>query len=316
LTNIPSSWQEVYSSLCFPQNASSPGIQKFFADPVTQDILKKPFAPFEPQQSSQFATITAAINVAPDENGPYDIKQIKGDALWLAEAVHIDKVAALRIVVLEWQKRPAVQMLSRPLYDEDSQVSDNSLDVSIFAPISSVVASKGPEDQTERTLDPTYNRQLRLIRLSISEASYVLAISELKFRQFAISKSAPKEQKSAGEIDESGKAVFEAAAPSGDVSMAIKESVDALRKSLDSLGINGEHPATKNKTLEKFWEHLEGFWLKAHMMRVISSLQYVVTVADSSTQIPTADAVLSYFELMHEHDFFALIDDSVSLSLA
>jgi nuclear pore complex protein Nup188 len=317
LTNITSSWQDVYSSLCFPQNTSSPGIQKFFADSATQEILKKPSAPFEPQQSSQFATITAAINVTPDENGPYDIKQIKGDALWLAEAVHIDKVAALRIVVLEWQKQPAVRMLSRSLDEEDSQASDSSLDVSMFAPKSYIVdAPKGPGDENAKSFESTYNRQLRLIRLSISEASYILAISELKIRQCAVSKAASKEQTLAGPIDEVGKVLFEAACPNGDASKSIMESVDALRKSLHLLGMNGEHPASKQKTLEKFWQDLEEFWLNAHMMRVISSLQYIFTIADSSSQIPTADAVLSYFELMSEHNFFAQIDDLVRPTLA
>jgi nuclear pore complex protein Nup188 len=312
LTNLPSSWQEVYSSLCSPQNPPSPGIQRFLADTATQDILKKPHAPFEPLQTSQFATITAAINVTPDENGPYDIKQIKGDASWLAEAVHIDMVAALRIVVLEWQKQPAARMLSRSLNEEDSQAPDGLLDISIFAPKSSTVdAPYGSGDQSAKSFDSTYSRQLRLIRLAVSEASYVLAVSELKIRQFAVSKAAGKEQGLAEPIDGVGKTLYEAACPDGNASKTIKTSVDALSKNLDLLGMNGEHPANKEKTLEKFWEDLAQFWYRAHMLRVIGYLQFIFTVADSSSQIPTAEAVLSYFELMHKHDFFIRIDDSV-----
>jgi nuclear pore complex protein Nup188 len=290
----------------------SPGIQRFLADSATQDILKKPYAPFEPQQNSQFATITAAINVTPDENGPYDIKQIKEDASWLAEAVHIDMVAALRIVVLEWQKQPAARMLSRSLDEEDSQSLDGLLDISIFAPKSSIIdAPNGLKDQSAMSFDSTYSRQLRLIRLAVSEASYVLAISELKIRQFAVSKAAEKEQTPTEPIDEVGKTLFEATCPDGDASKTIKASVDALSKSLDLLGMNGEHHAIKEKALGNFWEDLAQFWYRAHMIRVISYLQFIFTVADSSSQIPTADAVLSYFELMHKHDFFVSIDDSV-----
>lgn len=304
----------------------APGLQRFLADSTTQNILKNPFAAFEPQQNSDFAARTAAIHVTPDDNAPYDIEQIKMDASWLAEALHIDKVAALRIVVLEWQKQPTTRMLSRSLDDEDSQAPDDLLDISIFAP-KSLNAPAGPEQAT-KSFDSTYSRQLRHIKFAISEASYVLAVSELKIRQFALErepkkaqtagtaeggqKSPQKEQAPAGPVDEVGRSLFEAACPHGDGSRTIVDCVNALRQCLDTLGIHGEHPVNKNKTLEKYWEDLEQFWFRTHMIRLISYLQHIFTIADSSTRIPTADAVLAYFELMQKHDFFIHINDTAS----
>jgi nuclear pore complex protein Nup188 len=294
----------------------SPGLRKFFADSATQNILQKPFAPFEPQQNSQFATLTAAINVTPDDNGPYDIKQIKGDALWLAEAVQIDKVAALRIVVLEWQKRPAARLLSRPLGDEERPDSDSALDLSIFAP--KPTDADGPKETNgpaAASFDSTYQRQLRLIQLSISEAFYVLATSELKARQFASVHEASTGQNGGGPNDEVGRLLFQSLCPQGDGSQTIEDGADAIRRSLDLLRMDMDDPAVENnqKTLRKYWEELQGFWIRAYTMQVISALQLIFTVADFASQMPSAEAVLSYFELMSEHDFFGA--DTVSRGL-
>ncbi|KAE9982480.1 hypothetical protein EG328_010870 [Venturia inaequalis] len=313
------SWQEAYTSLCHPQNASSPGLQSFLAESTTQDILKNPFAPFEPHQgtdngqpNSDFAARTAAIHVAPEENGPYDIKQIKTDALSLAQTLNIDKVAALRIVILEWQRQPTTRMLSRPLNEEDHQAPDDFLDISIFAPKSSTAnAPTGPGEQPAKTFDSTYSRQLRHIKLAVTEASYVLAVSELKTRQYAVSRG-EKEQA----VDYVGKNLFEAASPFGDASQTIVNAVGGFRKCLDTLGMDGQHPTDKNKNLEKYWEDLEPFWYRTHLMRMVSYPQYIFTVADSSSLMPTSESVLAYFELMKKHDFFMNIDDTTVPGLA
>ncbi|TLD15065.1 hypothetical protein E2P81_ATG09913 [Venturia nashicola] len=313
------SWQDAYTSLCLPKNPSSPGLQNFLAESTTQDILKKPFAPFEPKQTpdnaqpnSDFAARTAAIHVTPDENGPYNIKQIKTDALWLAQTLDIDEVAALRIVVLEWQRQPTTRMLFRPLNEDDFEAPEDLLDISIFAPKSSTAnAPNRPDAQPAQTFDSTYSRQLRHIKLAVTEASYVLAVSELKLRHYAVSR-AEKEQA----IDEVGKNLFEAASPLGDASQTIIDAVGGFRTCLDTLGINGEHPTDKNKNLDKFWEEIEPFWYRTHMMRMMSYLQYIFTVADSSSFIPTAEAVLAYFELMKKHSFFVNMDDTILPGLA
>ncbi|QDS75878.1 hypothetical protein FKW77_001945 [Venturia effusa] len=317
------SWQEVYTSLCYSQNTKSPGLQDFLDDTDAQYILKRPFAPFEPQQdsdyarpNSNFAARTAAIHVTPDENGPYDIKQIKTDALSLSETLHIDKVAALRIVVLEWQRQPTIRMLARPLDEEDHQAPDDLLDISIFAPKSAAAnAPTGSSEPFATSFNSTFSRQLRQIKLAVTETSYVLAVSELVLRQYAFTR-VEKEQALDGTINGLGKKLFEIACPFGNASRTIVDGVDSFRKCLATLGLNGEHPKIKNKNLEKFWEELEPFWYRTHMMRIISYLQYLFTLADSSARIPTSDAVLAYFELMQKYDFFINVDDTTMPGVA
>lgn len=201
-------------------------------------------------------------------------------------------------------------MLSRPLDEEDHQAPDDLLDISIFAPKSSTTnAPNGPEEQATRTFDSTYSRQLRQIKLAVTEASYVLAVSELKIRQYATSRAEKEEA-----IDKVGKTLFEAASPHEDASRTIVNAVGGFRKCLDTLGINGEHPTDKNKDLEKYWEELAPFWYRTHIRRMMSYLQYIFTIADSSSFVPTSEAVVAYFELMQKHDFLMNIDDTVRTS--
>jgi len=70
------------------------------------------------QTKSDFETKTAAINVTPTPNGKYDIKTIKEDALWLSKTVSLNEIAALRIVVVEFQSR-AQSFLTGPLSTQD-----------------------------------------------------------------------------------------------------------------------------------------------------------------------------------------------------
>jgi nuclear pore complex protein Nup188 len=255
--------------------------------------------------------------------------------MWLSQVAHIDKVAALRMVVLEWQKRPAAQMLSRSVDEEDSETPDGLLDISIFASKSSTTdAPKNSGDPPSKSFDSTYSRQLRLIRLAISEASYVLAVSELRLRQYAMSQRAAKEQaaeargnatsKGKGKSkeqtpdtpsDDLGRVLFEAACPGEDGSKTISDSVIAMRKITDLLGLNGVHPVNKEEILEKYWDDLETFWFRSHFMRLVGYLQYVFTIADSSSRVPTAQAVLTYFEYMHQEDFFVRLGDWVRTTL-
>lgn len=203
-------------------------------------------------------------------------------------------------------------MLCRPLNEEDHQSPDDLLDISIFAPKSSTsIAPTEPGEEAAKTFDSTYSRQLRHVKLAVTEASYVLAVSELKIRQYAVS-SAEKEQT----IGEVGKILLEAATPLGDASQTIINAVGGFSRCLDTLGMNGEHPTDKNKNLEKYWEELEPSWYRTHMMRMLSYLQYIFTVADNSSFIPTSEAVLAYFELMKKHGFFMNIDDMVRTSSA
>jgi nuclear pore complex protein Nup188 len=107
-----SSWKLVATALCDDTSRdriTSAAVSAFLRDGYVHQLVKTPskvFEPPTPQSKAEFETKTAAINVTPTPNERYDIKIIKEDALWLSKNAGINEVAALRVVVIEFQTRP------------------------------------------------------------------------------------------------------------------------------------------------------------------------------------------------------------------
>ncbi|EGS17740.1 uncharacterized protein CTHT_0070850 [Thermochaetoides thermophila DSM 1495] len=110
------SWRLVASALEDADLArlTSPALSTFLRDGFVHELLKHPARVFEPKDLKQeFETKTSSIQtVAPG------VDTIKKDALWLADAVAINQVAALRIVLIEYQTR-AHSHLVLPLSTQD-----------------------------------------------------------------------------------------------------------------------------------------------------------------------------------------------------
>lgn len=93
----------------------------FLQDGYVLQLLKEPARTFEPpskQSKLDFETKTGAINIVPSPNDPYDLDTIKGDARWLSKNANVNEVAALRIVLVEYQSR-AYSHLTGPLSTQD-----------------------------------------------------------------------------------------------------------------------------------------------------------------------------------------------------
>jgi nuclear pore complex protein Nup188 len=118
-----SSWRLVASALedlsC--DRLTSAAVSAFLRDGYIHQLLKEPtktFAPPTNQSKLDFETKTGAINVVPSPNDPYNLDTIKGDARWLSKNANINEVAALRIVLVEYQSR-AHSHLTGPLSTQD-----------------------------------------------------------------------------------------------------------------------------------------------------------------------------------------------------
>ncbi|KAI1326095.1 nucleoporin subcomplex protein binding to Pom34-domain-containing protein [Xylariaceae sp. FL0255] len=112
------SWSLVADALLDPtgHRQSSQAIVDFCTDPYVQSFFKNPGSAFESSSDKNIAAgalekKTAAIHVTPTPNDKYDIKEIKDDALWLAKNAGINELAALRVVIVEYQSRPSNQLL-------------------------------------------------------------------------------------------------------------------------------------------------------------------------------------------------------------
>lgn len=119
LANLQSrSWRHVASALADPSGhrQSSQAVIDFLCDPYVQSLFTKPGSAFEPQgdkspHHGNFVKKTAAIQVTPTPNEKYDINILKEDVLWLSKNARINEVAALRVVVIEFQSRLRSQLL-------------------------------------------------------------------------------------------------------------------------------------------------------------------------------------------------------------
>lgn len=116
-TNLSRSWSEIFKRLCepSPKDGDSRVYETLSSDDAIRRLavsLKQDADTPSSGTKSEFETRTAAINIIPASHGQYDIEQIKTDALWLSKEVNLSEVAALRLVVLEWQHRPMAKLRS------------------------------------------------------------------------------------------------------------------------------------------------------------------------------------------------------------
>ncbi|KAL2271878.1 hypothetical protein VTJ83DRAFT_1249 [Remersonia thermophila] len=117
------SWRIVASSLndIAHDRLASAAVSAFLRDAYVHQLLRDPTKVFEPptsQSKLDFETKTGAINVVPSPSDPYDLDTIKKDALWLSKALNVSEVAALRVVLIEFQSR-AHSHLTGPMSTQD-----------------------------------------------------------------------------------------------------------------------------------------------------------------------------------------------------
>lgn len=122
--NPSSTWKAAFNALASRDVADQKQIlELFLSDESSLDTLSSldPFPPATPKTRSDYEARTTATNLTQSSDGQYDIQQLKDDSLWLSREAKIDEVSALRIVILEWQGRPAARMLAG--YTEEERLS-------------------------------------------------------------------------------------------------------------------------------------------------------------------------------------------------
>lgn len=159
----------------------SDSISDFLLDPSVLGFVRDPSKAFEKpsaQTKTDFDARTAAINVTPAQDGKYDIKVIKEDALWLSTLVDINEVAALRATVIEYQTRPQCH-LSGSLSTQDvinlqqAVGADGSQASSLLASVSA--ADTLDVEKIWSNFNTNENRHRRLLDIYMSERRYFLA---------------------------------------------------------------------------------------------------------------------------------------------
>lgn len=179
--NVISSWKSAFTALAAShdyQRDDGP-LRAFWRDAVVLDLLSRPFEIFsKPDAASKtaFETRTAAINAPPADQCGYKLDQIKADALWLSKETGIDEVSALRIVILECQDRPSVQLLAEFSKDEIASIHEVSGGLNTeTSQLARQCASAGVvSTDTGDLIDSEEHRRLRALTVYLSERTYAL----------------------------------------------------------------------------------------------------------------------------------------------
>ncbi|KAK2764326.1 hypothetical protein FQN54_009018 [Arachnomyces sp. PD_36] len=287
----------------------------FLTHPESAQLLARRFDPFpkaSPQTKSAYESKTAAINVTAAARSRYNLDEVKDDTLWLSKKTSIDEVSALRIAVLEWQSRPAGQLLGG--FSEEETISlENAGTADNFRV---TLGGPNPSDSLQRTARRSDSttflsndaRQLRLLRLYLSEKRYILKVFQLLFcsslhqqlpSYYADSvsdKGKGKEVIRATKVEELAETVFQA--HTGGREISPRECVDGIQSRIAALekGSGWFTPEDDNHVIEVTWQE-NAIAEATHIMQILF-LQL-----QSSKVIPSADILLSWLRLMASYDF-------------
>ncbi|KAK4123921.1 hypothetical protein N657DRAFT_433917 [Parathielavia appendiculata] len=180
------SWRLVASALedvsC--DRLTSTAVSAFLRDGYVHQLLRKPtrtFAPPTNQSKLDFETKSGAINVVQSPNDPYDLDTVKDDARWLSKNANINEVAALRIVLVEYQSR-AHSHLTGPLSTQDVANIQEAAGVgdaqatAILALLS--VTTAVDAESTWANFESDTKRRQRLLATYLSERRSFLAAAD------------------------------------------------------------------------------------------------------------------------------------------
>lgn len=117
LTCLVRSWRLLAAALSDTtgHRQGSKAVVEFLTNPQIKSLFTKPNTVFEAGDNDSykqaFETRTSAVQVTPTPNDKYDVKTIKEDSLWLSKNARINLLAALRVVVIEFQSRARSQLI-------------------------------------------------------------------------------------------------------------------------------------------------------------------------------------------------------------
>ncbi|KAI1653242.1 nucleoporin subcomplex protein binding to Pom34-domain-containing protein [Daldinia decipiens] len=185
------SWRLLASALTDPSGhrQSSSAVVDYLTDPLVQSFFTKPGSAFDPRSdksphNAAFVKKTAAIQVTPTPNDKYDINVIKEDTLWLSKTALINEIAALRVVVIEFQSRPRNQLLS-PISNQDvaslrEAAGASNAQTTNILPGFNIVSTLDASD-IQANFEKPESRKQRIFQTYLEECRYYAATNEYIF---------------------------------------------------------------------------------------------------------------------------------------
>ncbi|EAQ88983.1 hypothetical protein CHGG_05602 [Chaetomium globosum CBS 148.51] len=309
-----SSWRLVAAALedlsC--DRLTSTTVSAFLRDGYVHQFFREPtrtFAPPTNQTKLDFETKTGAINVVPSPNDPYDLDTIKGDAQWLSKNVKTNEVAALRIVLIEYQSR-AHSHLTGPLSTQDVANIQEAAGVgdaqasAILAALNATTIADAESTWTDFESETT--RRQRLLATYLSERrSFLGAIDALlAFLLHSCSPDAGSELKTLRDG-----VLQEAFGFDGDATKPDMARLDALAptyiRTLDDCFVR-IHAPPDSLDLQILTEQLQVDWVRTALTEAIHAMALIFQILDlKASHFATPEIVTQWFALMDACEFFA-----------
>lgn len=273
-----------------------------------------PFAPPSAKSKSEFESKTAAINVETSPQAPYNLDEIKSDALWLSEHAGIDEVTALRITVLEWQSRPNARLLGRFSAEEATSLQDatsvDSFRVSLAGPQVMDILKKtttGGADSAEFSSEKA--RRLRLRHIYLSERSHILKTAR-KLLSLSLRDKIPsdagripvpsrgKETEREHGLRRLGETIFKNNTSEDESNRFLEDCVKAVQTRIADFQSGGGWLSAAESDAET-----EATWRTTLIDEIAHIMQIMFLQLQSSDTIPTGALLLSWLRLMADCSF-------------
>lgn len=284
-------------------------IVSFLDDDYVRGLLKAPSTAFPPPNEAarkEYESKTAPINVTTASTERFDIKQIKEDAEWLGKNAKINLVAALRVVMVEYQSR-ASRHLMGPLSTQDAANLQeaaglqNGEGTAFLSDLGAATALD--DDEIHAEFAQPKSRKRRLFDTLLTERRCFMMAAEYS-SSIKLYGRIPILAPGATELAELYKLL--PAPQTRDESEAMLPAY--LHVVTDCMGRieTGLKSATDESLL--LTDEVEIDWLRTLLNEAVHALSVVFQVADSfGNDFPPSAAVNQWFSLMEAYAFFSFI---------
>jgi len=310
------SWKHTFLGISqLPSGAGHKSLRRNLSDERTIEILRNflsPFPPPTPSSKAAFETQTSAIHITPNSSERYKLSELKEDTLWLSKEVGIEEISALRIVIIEWQTRPAV-WLSRGLVDNDGSstragMESNSLQSSLLGSKYGVIGG-----DIAASFDSCQERRMRLLDVYLSERQFLAKTAEFitfdallmpaEAGEFPDDKRNDGPQNKTSWLREVGATIVKSWNPS---SVNSRSGNNWLVDAIDALGLRVENLSRGSGWLkdEDTAVDVEVAWCRTQLLEMIHIMQAMMNVAISSVKLTRADILRSWFKFVGDYGFF------------
>ncbi|KAJ4162612.1 hypothetical protein NW754_014035 [Fusarium falciforme] len=299
------SWKLIATALSdgSGQRTASSAVIQFLSDDYVHRLLDDPastFAPPNDATNKDFDTKTAPIHVPASPDGRFDIDSIKKDATWLSKNAKINLVAALRIVVVEYQSRPASHLMG-PLSSQDATNLQeaaglyNGQGSAFLLDLGSASALDADEIWTE--FEKPETRQRRLFNIYLSERRYFMMSAD-----YANSIKLYERLPTFANVNLDLAKTFRLKLPARDDAEPLLPTYLQVLTDAMKLIESGLSSVTDEKWVT---EDVELDWLRTLLTEAVHALSVVFQIVDSfDGDFAPSSAVNQWFTLMEVYRFF------------